>query len=105
MIRFTGNAQVAERKPVILAYLKEAMGYAEAGIRPARDAHALELPDELVEAIGSDPALAEAFHRLTPGRQKSHVIHIGSARSAATRIARIARCRDKILAGKGAMER
>lgn len=55
--------------------------------------------------MAADPELAEAFYRLTPGRQKSYVIHLNSAKHSATRLDRIARCRDKIIAGKGAMER
>ncbi|WP_429911149.1 YdeI/OmpD-associated family protein [Glycocaulis sp.] len=105
MIRFRDNAQVKALEPVIRAYLAEAMGYAEAGIKPAREDHALELPEELAEALDHDPELAEAFHALTPGRQKSYVINIGSAKASATRIARIGKFRPKILAGKGAMER
>jgi len=105
MIRFTGNADVAQRRPIILAYLTQAMGYAEAGIKPAHEKHVLELPDELLEAMDADPELAEAFRKLTPGRQRSYVINLGSAKSAATRLARIARFRDRIIAGKGANER
>lgn len=105
MIRFTGNAQVAEMELVILAYLKEAIGYAEAGIKPPKEEHKLDLPDQLVEAMDSDPELAEAFHNLTPGRRKSYVINLNSAKTAATRISRIAKLRDNILAGKGATER
>jgi len=59
----------------------------------------------LVEAMDSDPELAEAFHSLTPGRQKSYVINLSSAKTAETRKARIAKFREKILAGKGATER
>lgn len=105
VFRFTDNAQVARMEPVIRAYLEEAMGHAAAGTRPPKDDSAPDLPDELVEALDHDPELAEAFHRLTPGRQKSHVIHLASAKTSATRNARIARLRDKILAGKGATER
>lgn len=105
VMRFTDNAQVATMEPVIRAYLAEAMGHAAAGTRPPKDDSAPDLPDELVEALDHDPELAEAFHRLTPGRQKSHVIHLASAKTSATRNARIARLRDKILAGKGATER
>jgi len=105
MIRFTGNEQVAEREPVIRAYLAEAMGYAEAGIKPPRTASEIELPEELIEALDSDPELAEAFHRLTPGRQKSYAISLRSAKKPETRVARIAKFRGHILAGKGAMER
>ena len=105
MIRFTKNAQVAEMAPIIMAYLKEAMGYAEAGIKPPKEQGELELPDELLVALESDPELADAFHSLTPGRQKSYVINLNSAKKPETRIARIAKFREKILAGKGATER
>lgn len=104
MIRFSTNAQVALMEPVILTYLEEAMGYAEAGIKPPPGTRERELPDELVEALQADPELAEAFSRLTPGRRNSYVVNINSAKKVETRIARIARFRGKILAGKGAME-
>jgi uncharacterized protein YdeI (YjbR/CyaY-like superfamily) len=104
-IRFTRNEQVAELEAVIRAYLAEAMSYAEAGLEPPKEERELELPDELVEALDADAELAEAFHALTPGRQRSYVIHLASAKKAATRVARIAKARDRILAGKGATER
>lgn len=105
MIRFTGNAQVAQKEDTIRACLQEAMAYAEAGILPPKVASTIDLPDELVEALDADPELAKAFHNLTPGRQRSYVIHLSSARKSETRIARIVACRGKILAGKGALER
>jgi uncharacterized protein YdeI (YjbR/CyaY-like superfamily) len=105
MVRFTDNAEVAALEPVIHAYLKEAMGYAEAGIVPPKEAADIELPDELVEALDDDPELAEAFHALTPGRQRSYVFALNTAKQPATRMARIAKFRDRIIAGKGALER
>ena len=104
-IRFTATEQVEERAAAIRAYLQEAMAYAETGIRPPKETHALELPDELIDAMDADPELAEAFHRLTPGRQRSYVIHLSSAKTAATRVSRIEKARPNILAGKGANER
>ena len=105
MIRFLKNTQVAEMEQSITSYLKEAMRYAEEGIKPPKEQSEIELPGELVETLESDPELADAFHRLTPGRQKSYVINLNSAKKSETRISRIAKYRDKILAGKGAMER
>ncbi len=105
MLRFTDNAQPEAMASTILAYLQEAMGCAEAGLRPPKDNSEIDLPDELVNALDADPDLAEAFRRLTPGRRKSYVIALSSAKTAATRIARIAKHREKILAGKGANER
>lgn len=105
MIRFADNAAVAQLEPIIRTYLEEAMGYAEAGIKPPKEEREIELPDELVDAMDADPELAEAFHDLTPGRQKSYAINLSSAKQSATRIARIEKFRDRILAGKGALER
>ncbi|NJM84476.1 MAG: hypothetical protein HC844_20335 [Tabrizicola sp.] len=105
LIRFTRNDQVAEREAVIRRYLSEAMGYAAAGIRPPKEDVDLEMPDELIEALDADPELAEAFRALTPGRQKSYVINLGAAKQPQTRMARIARFRSRIIAGKGALER
>ena len=105
MIRFTTNAQVDEMAPVLLAYIAEAKGYAQAGIRAPRTASEIEAPEELVEALDSDPELAEAFNNLTPGRQKSYLINLNSAKTTATRTKRIIGFRGKILAGKGALDR
>jgi len=105
MIRLAANGDVARLAPVILSYLEEAKGYAEAGIKPQKQTVEFDLPEELVDAMDADPELAEAFHALTPGRQKSYVINLNGAKAPATRISRIVKFRDKILAGKGATER
>jgi uncharacterized protein YdeI (YjbR/CyaY-like superfamily) len=104
-IKFDDNGQVAASEAIIREYLAEAMGYAEQGIKPAKVERELELPDELVEAIESDPELAQAFALLTPGRQRSYVFALNSAKTSATKVARIIKFRDKILAGKGALDR
>ncbi|GKY88517.1 YdeI/OmpD-associated family protein [Sinisalibacter aestuarii] len=104
-IRFTDNAAPAAMEATIRAYLAEAMGYAEAGIKPPREVREVEVPEELTEALDADPELAEAFSALTPGRQKSYAINLSAAKQSATRVARIEKFRPKILAGKGAMER
>ena len=105
MIRFTNNARPDTMGPVILACLQESMAYAEAGIKPVKQASAFDLPDELTDALDGDPELAEAFHRLTPGRQKSYVLNLNDAKSPSTRLSRIEKFRGKILAGKGALDR
>ncbi len=105
MLYFTAAADVVQKSPIISTYLREAMGYAETGVLPAKVERALDIPDELIEAMDCDPELAEGFHALTLGRQKSWAFHLNSTQVAATRFARIARAREKILAGKGALER
>lgn len=105
VVKLTDSAQVQQLAPILRAYIDELKGYAETGIKPVKVEQVLELPDELTEALDSDPELAEAFHALTPGRQKSYVINLNGAKKPETRIARIEKFRDKILAGKGAMDR
>lgn len=105
MIRFESTAQVTKMEPILHRYLAEAIGYAEAGLRPEKQVHALPMPDELSDALDADPELAEAFHALTPGRQKSYVINLNGAKKPETRISRIAGFRNKIIAGKGALDR
>lgn len=102
MIRFTDKAQVLAREGLITRYLKEAMAYADAGLKPPRASADLDLPEALIDALDADPELAAAFLALTPGRRKSYVIAVGSAKKPATREARIAGFRSRILAGKGA---
>lgn len=105
VIYFTATEQVVEMSVVIRAYLTEAMGYADAGLRAAKKVAEIELPDELVDALDADPELAEAFYALTPGRQRSYAINLKGAKRSETRTLRIAKFRDRILVGKGALER
>jgi uncharacterized protein YdeI (YjbR/CyaY-like superfamily) len=63
------------------------------------------VPMELTARFNEYPALGEAFRALTPGRQRSYLLHFSSAKQASTRKARIARCESDIFAGKGFGER
>jgi len=105
VLRFTSNDGPAAQAAIVRAYLAEAMGYADAGIKAPKVTREVPIPVELEDALDADPELAEAFHALTPGRQKSYAINLNGAKKPETRIARIAKFRDKIMAGKGAMDR
>lgn len=104
-IRFTDAGRVSSLETTLRAYLQEAIGYAEAGIKPAKASASIDLPAELVDAMDADPELAEAVHQLTPGRQRSYVLNLNSAKKTETRMSRITAFRPRILAGKGANER
>ncbi|GAA3872469.1 YdeI/OmpD-associated family protein [Celeribacter arenosi] len=105
MIRFTTSDGPAAQASVISAYLAEAKGYAEAGITPVKTTVQPDFPEELATALDDDPELAEAFYALTPGRQRSYLFNLNGAKQSPTRVSRIAKFRDKIIAGKGALER
>jgi uncharacterized protein YdeI (YjbR/CyaY-like superfamily) len=105
MFRFTAVGQVGEMEPVIRAYLRQLMDHAEAGTKSPKADREIDMPDELTDALDSDPELAEAFQALTPGRQKSYLFNLNQAKQSETRMARIEKFRDRIIAGKGALER
>ena len=101
---FTSNNAPDEQRDVIDAYLKEAMRYADQGLIQPKQHTEIDLPEEFIEAMDTDPEMAEAFHDLTKGRQRSYAIVLNNAKKSQTRISRIAKLRPKILVGKGANE-
>lgn len=105
MLVFDDPGAAAKAAPLIRAYLAEAMGYAEQGLKDATPRPEVDLPEELVQALDNDPELAEAFAALTPGRQRSYALNLAAAKQPQTRINRIEKFRPKIIAGKGATER
>lgn len=102
--RFTSLDQVEARAAILRNYMEEAMGYARQGLKPVKTERVVDMPQELIDALDADPELAEAFENLTPGRQKSYLINLNGAKKSATRVSRIEKFREKIIAGKGAQE-
>lgn len=62
------------------------------------------IPEEFQHRMDQDPALKEAFYKLTPGRRRAYLLHFGQAKQSATREARIDKCQSAIFAGKGLNE-
>jgi uncharacterized protein YdeI (YjbR/CyaY-like superfamily) len=105
IVRFTSMQQIIDHEPALRTLVFEAIDAEEKGIKiPARPAAAQPMPEELATRLAADPALREAFTRLTPGRQRGYLLHIAGAKQSATREARIDRCAPSILAGKGLNE-
>ena len=59
------------------------------------------IPEELQAVLDDDAILKSAFETLTPGRRKSYIFHISSAKQAKTRVARAQKCVPMILSGRG----
>ena len=59
------------------------------------------MPEELKAALEADKKLDEAFHNLTPGRQRQYMYTIGQAKRASTRQNRVDKYKPMILQGKG----
>ena len=105
-LRFTTVAEITAQKETIIAYVREAVAVEASGAKVQRKTTAdIPVPAELKQAFAADAELKRSFAALTPGRQRSWLYHIGSAKQAATREARIAKGRVAIIAGKGFNER
>lgn len=102
-----GSAEEVERlAPVIRAYVFEAVEMEKTGVkRPVHPAVPEAMPEELLEYFKNNPVVESAFFALTPGRQRSHLIHLNGAKQSSTRRNRIAQAIPLILAGKGRNER
>ena len=101
MISFKDVEDVALKEQIIRAYLTEAIANEKAGKVVEKKTPKLDVPDELVTAMDDNPALAEAFIALTPGRQRSWCIYIRQAKRSETRKKRVAAAAPKVLEGKG----
>lgn len=86
-------------------YVAQAVAVERTGARVARPAGEPPLPAELERRLADDPDLREAYWALTPGRRRSHVLHITGAKQSETRVRRVERCAQDIRAGRGFNER
>lgn len=88
----------------VAALVDEAVAVEEAGlsVEPPADE---PLAEELQARLDADPALAEAFAALTPGRRRQYDLYVSDAKQASTRESRVERCVPTILAGRGLRDR
>ncbi len=86
---------------VIKAYIFEAIEVEKAGLKAEFKRSPEPIPEELQNRLNQDPNLRSAFEALSPGRQRSYILHISQARQAKTRKNRVEKCMSKIFEGKG----
>jgi uncharacterized protein YdeI (YjbR/CyaY-like superfamily) len=101
-IRFVSLADINKQKAAVKAYLREAIAVEKSGVKvEMKSASQFDLPEEFLKRLYDDPKLAEAFHALTPGRQKGYLLHFAGAKQSATRAARVEKHVPRILKGLG----
>ncbi len=104
-VAFTSLDQISKFEPVLISYIEEAIRLEKSGSKVAFKKQPEPVPPELTAAFKADPKLKAAFAALTPGRQRSYLLHFNGAKQSATRVNRIEKCVASILAGKGFNER
>jgi uncharacterized protein YdeI (YjbR/CyaY-like superfamily) len=101
-IRFTSLADVNKKSAAVKACIKDAIAVEKSGAKvPMKSAAQFDVPQEFLTRLDDDPGLAEAFHALTPGRQKGYLLHFAAAKQTTTRAARVEKHAPRILKGLG----
>ena len=101
-LRFTSLQQLAELEPIMKAYIHEAIEGEKAGLEVVfKQTSEFNVPEEFHQRLAESLVLKTAFEALTPGRQRAYLLYFSAPKQAKTREARIEKCRQPILNGKG----
>ena len=101
-LRFTNVREIVEMEPILKAYLHEAMEVEKDGLKVTyKKTSEFKVPEEFQNALKEFPALKAAFKALTPGRQREYLLYFSAPKQSKTREARVEKCMEQILKGKG----
>ena len=101
-IRFTNVREIVKLKPVVKAYIYEAIDVEKAGLKvKLKKTTEFSIPKEFQNKLDKMPPLKAAFDALTPGRQRGYLFYFSAPKQSKTRESRIKKCIPQILDGKG----
>jgi uncharacterized protein YdeI (YjbR/CyaY-like superfamily) len=101
-VRFTNFSEVVKMKPILKAYIYEAIEVEKAGLKVnLKKTIEFNMPEEFQKRLDKTPALKKAFYALTPGRQRGYMLHFSAPKQSKTRESRVEKCVPQILNGKG----
>jgi uncharacterized protein YdeI (YjbR/CyaY-like superfamily) len=100
-IRFTNAREIVAMKPIVKAYISEAIEAERAGLKVEYKRNPEPVPGELQYKLDHYPAMKAAFGALTPGRQRAYILFFSAAKQSKTREARVDKCMGRILSGRG----
>jgi uncharacterized protein YdeI (YjbR/CyaY-like superfamily) len=101
-VRFTNVREIVKLKPVLKAYVYEAIEVERAGLKVnLKTTKEFDIPEEFQNKLNKTPALKKAFNALTPGRQRAYLFYFSQPKQSKTREARVEKCVPQILNGKG----
>ena len=101
-MRFTSTREIAKLEPVIKAYVYEAIEVEKAGLKVEyKKTSEFNIPEEFQNKLDRNKSLKTAFYALTPGRQRAYLFHFSQPKLSKTREARVEKCLQQILDGKG----
>lgn len=101
-IRFTHTREIVQMKPILKAYIEEAIEVEKAGLKVNyKKTSEFIVPEEFQKKLDELPALKTAFKSLTPGRQRAYLLYFSAPKQSKTRQSRVEKWTRQILNGKG----
>jgi len=101
-IRFTNVREIVKMKPILKAYIYEAIEVEKAGLKVnLKKTTEFKIPEEFQNKLDEIPSLKTAFYALTPGRQRAYILYFSQPKQSKTRESRVGKCMQQILNGKG----
>jgi len=101
-VRFTNIREIIEQESILKAYIHEAIEVEKAGLKvELKKSSEYPTPEEFQKKLDENPALKIAFKALTPGRQRAYLFYFSQPKQSKTREARVEKCMQLILEGKG----
>jgi len=97
--RFTSKDEIDEKK--VLQYVHEAIEVEKAGLEIKPEKKETVIPELLQQELDADPAVLEAFMKLTPFKQREYCEFIETAKQEKTKLARLEKIKPMILQGIG----
>src|SRR5258708_14443900 len=105
-IRFTSVREIVKMKPILKAYIHEAIEVEKAGLKVNfKKTTDFIIPEEFQNKLDEIPALKTAFDALTPGRQRAYILYFSAPKQSKTRESRVEKCMQQILNGEGLNDR
>lgn len=101
-IRFTGVREIVKMKPILKAYIYEAVEVEKAGLKVnLKKTKEFIIPEEFQNRLDKNSVLKTAFDALTPGRQRAYVLYFSAPKQSKTRDSRVEKCLQQILNREG----
>src|SRR5437773_4175409 len=92
-IRFTSVREIVKMKPILKAYIHEAIEVEKAGLKVKyKKTSEFKIPEEFQNKLDEIPALKTAFKGLTTGRQRAYIYYFSQPKQSKTRQSRVDQC-------------
>lgn len=99
--RFADKTEIVKYEKEILKYISEAIEVEKAGLHIKPEKKQLVIPEIFQNLLDSDKEFADAFAKLTPGKQREYADHVSEAKQDKTKLTRLEKIMPMVKSGVG----